>query len=150
MKPLIVLFSVFVLSLAIIYMAAGGVNYIFAGQIALSIMMFFTAIGHFKFPKGMSRMIPDFVPYKLPLVYFTGCIEIAAAIGLQIPALRALTGWMLILFFLIILPANINAAIKHLNYETGSYDGKGLSYLWFRVPMQVLLIVWTYLFAINL
>jgi hypothetical protein len=47
------------------------------------------------------------------------------------------------------LPANIHAAIKHINYETAAYDGKGIRYLWIRVPMQVLFIVWVYYFSVR-
>jgi uncharacterized membrane protein len=40
--------------------------------------------------------------------------EIAAAIGLLIPKLQIMTAWLLLLFFVLILPANIQAAIKKL------------------------------------
>jgi len=112
-------------------------------------MLVFTAIGHFAFPKGMSMMIPDFIPYKLEMVYVTGIIEIVGAIGLQIPRFRALAAWMLIVFFLLILPANIKAAIEQIDYQKGTYEGPGLVYLWFRVPLQILLIIWTYLSSIK-
>lgn len=46
----------------------------------------------------------------------TGIIEIAAATGLFIPGLSVVTGWLLIVFFILILPANIYAAVKHVDY----------------------------------
>jgi uncharacterized membrane protein len=148
MKPLIVLIVVFVLSLFVIRMVNGVFDYSLSGRIAMSVMLLFTSLGHFKFTDGMSKMMPERVPFKKELVYITGFIEIAAAIGLLIPSSQKLTGWLLILFFLLILPANINAALKRVDYEKGTYEGPGINYLWFRVPLQIFFIMWVYYFAI--
>jgi uncharacterized membrane protein len=97
----------------------------------------------------MSMMIPQSIPFKTGLVYFTGVVEIAAAIGLLIPALVTVTGWLLIVFFILLLPANIYAAIKHVDFEKATYHGRGLDYLWFRVPLQIIFIVWIYISALR-
>lgn len=149
MKPLIVLFVTCVLATLGIRGITGKFDHAFAGRIAMSVMLLFTAMGHFKFREGMARMLPEWTPAKSGLVLFTGLIEIAAAMGLQIASVRTLTGWLLILFFVLILPANINAALRNLNYETGELNGPGPRYLWFRIPMQVLLIAWVYTTAIR-
>lgn len=149
MKPLIVLISVFVISVLAFRIFKGSFEWAASGRIAMSVMLVFTAISHFVFTKGMAMMLPDFIPYKIPVIYLTGIIELLGAIGLFLPTFRVLTGWLLISFFILILPANIYAAIKHINIENGTYDGNSLSYLWFRVPLQVLFIVWTYLSAIK-
>lgn len=149
MKPLFVLIGVFVFSLIGTKIFKSEVDHRLSGKIALSAMLLFTSLGHFMFTQGMSKMLPDFIPFKIALVYLTGFIEIAAAIGIFIPTLRHMTGILLIVFFILILPTNILAAIKHLNYETGNFDGKGIAYLWFRVPFQVLLICWTYFFIVK-
>jgi uncharacterized membrane protein len=57
---------------------------------------------------------------------------------------------MLIVFFLSILPANVNAAIKRIDYQKGTSTGKGVQYLWFRVPLQLFFIGWVYYFGIYL
>jgi uncharacterized membrane protein len=113
-------------------------------------MLFFTAIGHFAFTKGMTLMIPSFVPMKMELVYLTGALEVLLGIGLLIPDLRIYCAWSLVVFFILLLPANINAAIKHIDYQKGTYDGSGTPYLWFRVPLQLLFIAWVYLSAIKM
>ena len=48
-----------------------------------------------------------------------------------------------------VLPANLSAAARKVNYQTGTLDGPGRAYLWFRVPMQLLLIFWTYATCIR-
>jgi uncharacterized membrane protein len=110
----------------------------------MAVMMVFTSIGHFIYTRGMAMMLPSFIPFKKEIVYITGVLEIASAAGLLIPATRTITAWLLIIFFIVLTPANINAAIKHLNMEKGTYDGSGPRYLWFRMPLQVLFIVWVY------
>lgn len=149
MKPLLVLLSAFVTSLLAIKCFSGNFNFSLAGRIAMSAMLIFTSIGHFVFVRGMTLMIPHFVPFKKQIVYITGVFEIAAAIGLLIPKFQNLTAWLLLIFFVLILPANIQAAIERIDYQKGTRDGPGLNYLWFRVPLQVLFIAWVYLFAIR-
>ena len=149
MKPLIELLVSFVITLGITKLILRYFDFALSGRIAMSIMMVFTAIAHFAFTKGMEMMIPDFIPFKRTLIHLTGALEICAAAGLLIPNLRQLTGWLLILFFILLLPANINAAIKHIDYQNGTFKGAGPSYLWFRVPLQILFICWTYFSAIR-
>ncbi|MFV8271561.1 hypothetical protein ACNQGP_16740 [Flavobacterium sp. GT2N3] len=149
MKPLIVLLSVFAISLLTTKIFRRNFEYALSGRIAMSAMLMFTAIGHFAFTKGMSMMLPEFISFKTETVYLTGLVEIAAAIGLLIPNLRIVTGWLLITFFILILPANIYSAIKHIDYQKGTFEGKGLTYLWFRIPLQFLFIVWTYVSTIK-
>jgi uncharacterized membrane protein len=149
MKPLLVLLGVFLLSIILLKVFRGNYDIALAGRIALAAMLCFTAIGHFAFTQGMTLMLPDFVPYKTETVYLTGTIEILAAIGLFIPSLRVSVGWLLILFFILTLPANIYAAIKQVDYQKATLDGPGLTYLWFRVPLQIAFISWTYLFIIK-
>jgi len=98
----------------------------------------------------MSMMIPAIVPLKTEIIYLTGVLEILLGIGLLIPGLRVYSGWYLVIFFIFLLPANINAAIKHIDYQKGTPDGSGISYLWFRVPLQILFIAWTYFCAIKI
>ena len=148
MKPLFVLLASFGIAFTIIKIMGGYWNFISAGNIAMTIMLLVTAIGHFKFPKGMTMMLPDVVPFKKEFVLFTGFVEIAGAIGLMLLSLRHLISVLLIIFFICILPANINAAIKKVDYEKGTYDGKGMNYLWFRVPLQVFFIIWVWYFGI--
>ncbi|WP_300675252.1 hypothetical protein [Soonwooa sp.] len=149
MKPLFVLLIVFSIALIASKIISSNFKFEFSGKLALSVMLVFTALGHFLYTKGMTMMLPGFIPYKTEIIYITGILEVAAAIGIWFPDISALTGILLIVFFILILPSNINAAVNHLNYETGTFDGKGLSYLWFRIPFQILLISWTYYFVIR-
>lgn len=149
MMPLIVLLTAFFLCLLILRWIRHQFLYALAGRIAMSAMLVFTAVGHFAFTEGMAMMLPPFIPYKTEVVYLTGLIEMAAAVGLIIPRLRSLTAWLLIAFFMLVLPANIYAALQHVDYQNATFDGQGPGYLWFRIPLQLFFIIWVYLSAIR-
>jgi|SRR5690625_133028 len=148
MKPFIVLLIVFVLSLLGVRLLRGNYEFGLAGRIAMAAMLMFTVIGHFAFADGMTMMLPEFIPYKKAMDQLTGILEIAAAIGLFVPNIRQLIGCLLIVFFVIILPANIYAAIHQIDYQNSTFDGNGVNYLWFRVPLQFLFIGWVYFSSI--
>ena len=148
MKPLIVLISAFLLCLAVTYII-GNPDINVSGRVAMSLMLVFTAIGHFKFTNGMAMMLPVFIPAKNQIVLVTGLIEILAAIGLLVLPTIKVTGILLIAFFVLILPANIYAAIKNVNLEKADNAGNGINYLWFRIPEQVFFITWVYFFSIR-
>ena len=148
MKPLIILIVVFLLAIIWTLVFHSTPGYFMAGRIAMTVMLIFTAVGHIKYADGMSMMIPKNIPLKKPLVYFTGILEIVAGVGLVRPAFTRMSAWILIAFFILILPANIYAAIKHVDYEKGTYQGPGPNYLWFRIPLQLFFIAWVYYFGI--
>ena len=150
MKPFIILLSAFIISMGITKLFTGEFDYPLSGKIAMSVMLVFTSMAHFIYTKGMVMMMPGFIPYKKGLVYLTGLIEIAAAAGLLIFPLSHITAWLLILFFVLVLPANIRAAVGNVNYQKGDSNGSGIKYLWFRIPLQLFFILWVYFFAIKM
>lgn len=149
MKPIIILIAVFAVSLLVSKPITGSWQLIFSGNLGMCCMLCFTALGHFLFPKGMAMMLPQGVPLKTEMIYVTGVMEIIMGILLMVPSLREKTGIILIIFFVLIFPANIYAAVKHVNLEKATYDGPGLAYLWTRVPEQLLFIAWVYFFAVK-
>lgn len=147
MKPLFVLLGVFAVALLVGQFTFGEWMFSYAGRVAMAAMLLFTAIGHFAFTKGMAMMLPEQIPYKTALVYLTGVFEILAAAGLLFQATKEITGLALVLFFIAILPANINAAVKNVDYQKANAQGYGPGYLWLRIPMQVFFIIWVYYFT---
>lgn len=149
MKPFIVLLLVFGLSLLLVKIFRGEFDYFLSGRIAFSTMLLFTALGHFMFTKGMAMMIPGFIPLKTQLVYLTGFLEIFFAFALLWGNYKFLVGCLLIAFLMLVLPANIYAAIKNVDYQQADINGKGTDYLWIRIPMQIIYILWVWFFVIK-
>ncbi len=151
MKLLSIIAVTFILSLIATKIIEGFWDFLFSGNLAMAVFIIFTGLAHFKYQKGMALMIPDLFPAKKFLVYFTGVLVIAAGIDLMIPALREITAVLLILFFVLIFFANINSSKKHVNLFKADFTGPGLGYLYReRLPMQVILIAWTWFFGIYL
>lgn len=148
MKPLIVLLAVFGVSCAATFIAGSRADYYFCGRLAMGVMLIFAATAHFKYHKGMALMMPSFIPFKSNIIYITGYLEVLAGIGLLIGKVRHPVAWFVILFLVMVLPANINAAQKNISLEKADYCGSGLNYLWFRVPLQIFFIAWVYYFGV--
>lgn len=143
MKLLItVLAAATLLSFFAFHFIQGGWPLVWPASIGMSAMLLLTGAGHFMFTPGMILMLPPFVPAKKFTVLFTGVLEILAAIGLLIPGLRSITAICLLVFFLLIIPANVYACMKKVNLPKADFTGPGLSYLWRRIPFQVVLIAW--------
>jgi uncharacterized membrane protein len=142
MKPFYVLITVFVISLFATRFATGDYLHFLSARIAMAAMLAFTALGHFVYTKGMMMMVPNVVPFKKGIVYFTGLLEILLAIGMLIPQYVEITAWLLIIFFILMTPSNIKAAIEHIDYQKATNKGPGPQYLWFRIPLQLFFIAW--------
>src|ERR1700751_3994008 len=133
MKPLVVLITSFTISFLLLTFLSYDWNFKLAGNIAMSAMLVFTAIGHFVYSKGMVMMIPNFIPFKAELVLLTGLFELVTAVGLFIPRFKYDTFLFLMAFFILVIPANIHAALKKVDYQNGTYTGNSINYLWFRI-----------------
>src|SRR3569623_1301753 len=102
MKPLVVLLIVFALSCLGFYITGRDAHYIVSGRIAMAIMLLFTAVGHFAFYKGMAMTVPPYVPFKNFVVYFTGVLEVVAALGLILIGTHYYAAFLLIVFLVML------------------------------------------------
>jgi uncharacterized membrane protein len=150
MKVLLVLIISFILTTVISRLFIDDWNIILSGNVAMMLMLWFASLGHFMFTKGMVMMIPSVIPFKGALVYLTGVMEIILGALLIINTTRQIAGIILLIMFVVMLPANINATIRHVNFEKATYDGSGTGYLWFRIPLQLLFIAWILYFSIGI
>lgn len=110
-------------------------------RIGLTLFFLTTAGAHFNTTEEMAQMLPPAIPYRVALIYLTGIFELAGAIGVWIPRLTKITGLLLILMMLAVLPANVYSAFNHVNY--GGHDA-GPVYLLVRVPFQLFVMGWIY------
>ncbi|MFC7246155.1 hypothetical protein ACFQO7_27085 [Catellatospora aurea] len=114
-----------------------------SGAHALAVMLVMTASAHFV-PAGVTvmpthadlvAMVPPFVPAPGLMVYATGVLELLGAIGLVLTRTRRAAGLGLAVLFLLLLPANVYAAVADVPFH-----GEAASPLWQRIPEQVLYI----------
>lgn len=147
MAPLIVLLATFAILFAINKIALKSrLSLSQCGRSAMAAMLMVTGIAHFTSTGPMVEMMPDSIPFKRELVYFTGICELAAVIGLIWNKTARLASVMLIIFFIAILPANIAGSLKQVNF--GGMEN-GAVYLWFRIPLQIFFIWWVWYFGVR-
>ncbi len=139
---LLLLVTPFVLLTAIQRFAGFEIAAAKRARVGVTLFFLFTAIGHFVTTEAMAEMIPPSIPYRIELIYFTGVLELLGAIGVWIPRLVRITGLLLIIMLVAVLPANIYSALNRVEY--GGH-GAGPAYLLVRVPFQLFVIWWTYL-----
>lgn len=147
MAPLIVLLASFAIIFALNrYVFQDRLSTALIGRIAMSAMLLLTGTAHFTSTDLMVEMMPDAVPLKREMVYFTGVCELAAAVGLLWNKTSRLASILLIVFFIAVLPANIAGSLKQVNLGGMEY---GVLYLLFRIPFQIFLIWWVYYFGLK-
>src|SRR5690606_36451640 len=78
---------------------------------AMFIFLIFFGLSHFYKQDELVLMLPDFVPFRMTIIYLTGVTEIILAIGLLVPATRRWSGILLAIYFVAILPANVYKAL---------------------------------------
>lgn len=79
----------------------------------LAIAFFTVGIVHLRSPQAFLPIVPDWVPYPLETVLFTGSCELLGAAGLMLPnvRLRWWAGVMLAAYAVCVYPANIKHAL---------------------------------------
>lgn len=108
---------------------------------ALAVMFLFTSVAHFNRMKhDLARMIPAWMPNPLFIVYLTGLLEFAGAIGLLFPPpINRIAAYCLIALVIPMFLGNVHAVREGVTLR-----GKPVTPLWLRAPMQILFIALLY------
>ena len=101
----------------------------------LSIFFMLAGANHFYHKEWYLRIMPDYLPWHLPLVYLSGAGEMALGAGMLLPRTRSRSGWGMAALLLAIFPANVQMALHPERFP----QFKPLV-LWLRLPLQFLLI----------
>lgn len=106
-------------------------------RIGLALFMAVAGIAHFVAPRPYVQHLPDAVPFRSELVAITGVMELVLAAGLVGPQrFRRPTGIALAAFLVLVLPANVYAAVSQV-----PIDGVPTGWLrWARLPFQIPLV----------
>jgi uncharacterized membrane protein len=121
-------------------------NVVAGGRIGICAVFLFAASGHFFKTEQMMEMLPSFVPARRALIYTSGVVEVLFAIAVLAIPNPFYVGLCIIGYLIVIFPSNIYAAIHRISFGGHSI---GPRYLFARLPLQLLLIYWTYWFAVR-
>lgn len=124
-----------------------GAEYDRAGQIGIAAVFAFTGLGHFLKREEMVAMLPPTLPARRAMVVLSGAFELSLMFGILLPASTKAAGILSCAFLLLVTPINIYSALERIDF--GGHAA-GPKYLWLRLPLQALLVVWTFWFAVHL
>lgn len=113
-----------------------------AGRIALGFLFLIAGVFHLVMPGIYMKIMPPVLPYPLALVYLSGVLEMLGGIGVVMPGTRRAAAWGLIVLLLAVWPANFYMAMV-----PERFPGVPHWALWARLPLQVPLIWWAWVYA---
>ncbi len=96
---------------------------------------------HFIDPAPFVRIVPEYLPLPLALVYVSGFFEILGGAGLLIRPVSRAAAWGLIALYIAVFPANLNMALNKIPMGDAVLPDWAL---WGRLPVQLLLIYWAW------
>ena len=123
-----------------------GADVAASGRIGIAAVFAFTALGHFVKRDEMATMLPASMPARPTIVVLSGVLEALLAVLVLLPAYSKLAGIALCVFLVVVTPVNVYAAIKKVDF--GGHAA-GPRYLLLRLPVQFVLLGWTYWFAVR-
>jgi uncharacterized membrane protein len=109
----------------------------------LLLALFFVAAGvsHFTNTGFFLSIVPAWLPAPLAIVYVSGVLEILGGLGVLLPATRRLAGGGLVALLVAVYPANVQMA---LDAERWVAQGMSRAALYWRLPLQFVLIAWAW------
>ena len=107
-----------------------------------AILFILAGLNHFRNPGFYVSIMPPYLGWHRELVAISGAAEIALGALLLFRRWAVLAGWGLIALLIAIFPANLHMAMNPELYPSISPVA-----LWWRLPLQGLLIAWAYRYA---
>ena len=109
-----------------------GVLYIGAGTL------------HFVATRTYAGIVPSYLPAHRELVLISGAAEILGGIGVLTPwpLVRRLAAWGIVLLLIAVMPANITMVSEHYRFHNVPIWAA-----WLRLPLQLPLICWAWIYT---
>lgn len=101
----------------------------------------FAGINHFTNPKFFLAITPKWVPLPEKINILVGIIEIVLGTLLFFPTTQSISAYLIIALLIAVFPANI------YHFQKARKKNKGIIATAIRLPIQLLLIYWTYLYT---
>lgn len=89
-------------------------------------------------PAPFVKIVPDYLPAHLEIVYISGLCEILYGAALLWSKTRTLGRYALVALLVAVFPANINMAVNGITL------GLPIWLIWLRLPLQFVLVYWVW------
>ncbi len=113
-----------------------------AGRFAMGCLYLVAGAGHFVATRVYLGIMPDYLPAHRALVLLSGGAEMAGGLGVLLSPTRRVAAWGLVLLLIAVMPANV-WMVQH----AARYRPLPLWALWARLPLQVPLVWWAWLYT---
>jgi uncharacterized membrane protein len=108
----------------------------------LGVLFVGAGVNHFLRPDFYVAIMPPYLPWHLELVYSSGVCEVGLGVLLLVRRWSVAAAWGLIALLVAVFPANL-----HMALNATAYPAFSPALLWFRLPLQGVLIAWAYWFT---
>ena len=112
------------------------------GRGLLAVGFVVAGVLHFALTPAYVRIMPPYLPDPVLLVQVSGVAEILGGVGLMVPMTRRVAAWGLVALLVAVLPANVAMAMDRVRWAAIP-----AWILWARVPLQLPLMRWAWLYA---
>lgn len=110
--------------------------------VLMATLYILAGLNHFRKPKLYLRIIPTYIPFPKTVNYLSGFLEVLFGIGLLIPETKTYSAWAIIVLLIAVFPANMFMLTdKHASFGLPKW------LLILRLPMQIVLLIWAYLYT---
>ena len=100
---------------------------------ALAGILATSGVIHLARPEVYEPIMPKVVPAHREVIYASGVIELACAIGLLVPRSRSVAGWASLGLLLAVYPANLKMAVDSTRTDNAPFKAVAFA----RLPMQL-------------
>jgi uncharacterized membrane protein len=107
-----------------------------------AILFILAGVLHFVFTPKYVSIMPPYLPAPTLLVQISGICEILGGLGLLVPVTQQAAACGIIALLVCVMPANLNMAL-HPN----QWPAIPAWLLWLRLPLQLPLIYWAWLYT---
>jgi uncharacterized membrane protein len=97
---------------------------------------------HFVLTPTYMKIVPGYLPNPRLLVQISGVAEILGGLGLLVSSTQVAAAWGLIVLLIAVFPANLTMVTDHARFP-----GVPLWAAWLRLPLQLPLIYWAWLYT---
>jgi uncharacterized membrane protein len=113
-------------------------------RLIMGALYILAGILHFAATRRYMTIVPPYLPIRRTLVILSGFAEIVGGLGIlnPVPIVQRIAAWGLVALLIAVMPANIYMVTDHEKFR-----GIPLWALWLRLPLQLPLIYWAWLYT---
>jgi len=110
----------------------------------MGVLYLTTGILHYLVTRRYTAIMPPYLPAHRELILISGAAEIAGGLGIltPVPVVQRAAAWGLVALLIAVMPANIYMVTDHAKFASIP-----LWAAWARLPLQLPLIFWAWLYT---